>query len=47
MPIEDQPNPQLTVDQNQGQTASMPGSGQAPPVTPEGAINQINQRNVP
>lgn len=44
-PIEDQPNPQLTVDQNQGQTASMPGSGQAPPVTPEGAINQINQRN--
>lgn len=44
-PIQDQPNPQLTVDQNTGQTASQPGSGQAPPVSPEGAINQMNQRN--
>lgn len=41
---EDQPNPQLTVDQNAGQTASQPGSG-APAVSPEGAIDMINQRN--
>lgn len=41
---EDQPNPQLTVDQNAGQTASQPGSG-APAVSPEGAINQMEQRN--
>lgn len=43
-PIQDQPNPQLTVDQNEGQTASQPGSG-APAVSPEGAINMMNQRN--
>jgi hypothetical protein len=44
-PIQDQPNPQLTVDQNTGQTASQPGSGQPQPVSPEGAINMNNQRN--
>lgn len=38
-----QPLPTLTPDQNTGQTASMPGSG-APAVSPQGAINQINQR---
>lgn len=43
-PIQDQPNPQLTEDQNTGQTASQPGSG-APAVSPEGAINQMEQRN--
>lgn len=42
-PIQDQPLPQLTPDQNTGQTASMPGSG-APPVSPEGAINMMNQQ---
>lgn len=41
--VEDQPLPQLTPDQNTGQTASMPGSG-APPVSPQGAINQVNQQ---
>lgn len=38
------PNPQLTSDQNTGQTASQPGSG-APAVSPQGAINQANQQN--
>ena len=38
-----QPLPQLTPDQNTGQTASMPGSG-APAVSPQGALNQVNQR---
>lgn len=42
-PVQDQANPQLTVDQNTGQTASQPGSG-APAVSPQGAINQMNQR---
>lgn len=40
---QDQPNPQLTVDQNTGQTASQPGSG-APAVSPEGAIDMMNQQ---
>ena len=40
----DQPDLQLTPDQNQeGQTASMPGSG-APAVSPQGAINMDNQQ---
>lgn len=43
-PVQDQPLPQLTPDQNTGQTASMPGSG-APPVSPEGMNNMIDQRN--
>lgn len=38
-----QPDLQLTPDQNQGQSASMPGSG-APAVSPQGAINQVNQQ---
>lgn len=39
------PDLQLTPDQNQeGQTASMPGSG-APAVSPQGAINMVNQNN--
>lgn len=42
-PVQDQPLPQLTPDQNTGQTASMPGSG-AQPVSPEGAINMVNQQ---
>ena len=42
-PVQDQANPQLTADQNTGQTASQPGSG-APAVSPQGAINQMNQR---
>lgn len=42
-PVADQPLPQLTPDQNTGQTASMPGSG-ATPVSPEGAINMVNQQ---
>lgn len=37
------PMPQLTPDQNTGQTASQPGSG-ATPVSPQGAINQVNQQ---
>ena len=41
--IEDQPLPQLTADQNTGQSASMPGSG-APPVSPQGAIDMMNQQ---
>lgn len=36
-------NPQLTSDQNTGQTASMPGSG-ATAVSAQGAINQHHQR---
>jgi hypothetical protein len=36
-------NPQLTPDQNQGQTASQPGSG-APSVSPAGAVAQANQQ---
>ena len=44
-PIQDQQTPTLTADQNTGQTASMPGSGQAQPVSPEGAMNQMAQRN--
>lgn len=40
-----QPNPTLTPDQNQpGQTASQPGSGQPQPVSPAGAVAQLNQR---
>lgn len=42
-PVQDQPLPQLTPDQNTGQTASVPGSG-APAVSPQGAINQLNQQ---
>lgn len=42
-PIQDQPNPVLTPDQNTGQTASQPGSG-APAVSPQGAINMANQQ---
>lgn len=42
-PIQDQPLPQLTADQNTGQTASMPGSG-ATPVSPQGAIDMMNQQ---
>jgi hypothetical protein len=41
-PIQDQPNPTLTPDQNTGQTASIPGSG-APAVSPEGAIAMQQQ----
>ncbi len=44
-PVQDQQTPTLTADQNTGQQASMPGSGQAQPVTPEGAVNQMAQRN--
>ena len=44
-PIADQQSPTLTADQNTGQTASMPGSGMAQPVSPEGAVNQMSQRN--
>lgn len=40
------PNASLTPDQNQeGQAPSMPGSGQPAPVTPEGSVAQVNQRN--
>jgi len=42
-PIDQAPNPQLTSDQNTGQTASMPGSG-APAVSPQGAIDMMNQQ---
>lgn len=42
-PMQDQPLPQLTPDQNTGQTASMPGSG-APAVSPQGAINMMQQQ---
>lgn len=38
-----QPNPQLTPDQNTGQTASQPGSG-APAVSAAGAVAQANQQ---
>lgn len=44
-PVQDQATPVLTTDQNTGQTASMPGSGQAQPVSTEGAMNQMVQRN--
>lgn len=37
-------NPQLTADQNTGQTASQPGSG-APAVSPAGAVNAHNQQH--
>lgn len=43
-PVQDQPLPTLTPDQNTGQTASMPGSG-APAVGSEGMNNMINQQN--
>jgi hypothetical protein len=42
-PVEDQPNPTLTPDQNTGQTASIPGSG-ATAVSPEGAIAMQQQQ---
>ncbi len=38
-----QANPQLTPDQNTGQTTSQPGSG-APAVSPAGAVAQANQQ---
>lgn len=44
-PVQDQQTPTLTPDQNTGQQASMPGSGQAQPVSAEGAVNQMAQRN--
>lgn len=44
-PVQDQSTPVLTADQNTGQTASMPGSGMAQPVSAEGAMNQMVQRN--